>query len=262
MTPAGRPGRLAWWAAAAAGLLLIGGAATWQLQRSEYFWRNPLEGATVTRLTDFEGGGASRRHFARREVRRFSLRPRWHVGRVGQPGRDRRGPQPHQRQSAGAAESRHSHGRLFSRRVAGHPLESRAEFRQRRSGRCRVGGSDDGRAASALPERHLRARLVARRQTHRVPPAGGRRSPVRHRARREGRAADLCGAARRPQPLSRLVARRRVHLLRPRLAARRKRRLAHSPDRRRARAADLPRLARDLSNLAGQPDAAVPRHRR
>ena len=27
----------------------------WQLQRSEYFWRNPLEGATVTRLTDFEG---------------------------------------------------------------------------------------------------------------------------------------------------------------------------------------------------------------
>ena len=27
----------------------------WQLQRSEYFWRNPLEGAKVTRLTDFEG---------------------------------------------------------------------------------------------------------------------------------------------------------------------------------------------------------------
>ena len=37
------------------GLLVIGGAAAWQLQRSEYFWRNPLEGATVTRLTDFEG---------------------------------------------------------------------------------------------------------------------------------------------------------------------------------------------------------------
>jgi eukaryotic-like serine/threonine-protein kinase len=50
-----RPVRLAWWAAAAAGLLIIGGVATWQLQRSEYFWRNPLEGATVTRLTDFEG---------------------------------------------------------------------------------------------------------------------------------------------------------------------------------------------------------------
>src|SRR3954469_24166103 len=40
MTPAGRRGRLAWWAAAGVGLLLIGGAATWQLQRSEYFWRS------------------------------------------------------------------------------------------------------------------------------------------------------------------------------------------------------------------------------
>ena len=52
---AARPARLAWWAAAGAGLLVIGGAATWQLQRSEYFWRNPLEGAKVTRLTDFDG---------------------------------------------------------------------------------------------------------------------------------------------------------------------------------------------------------------
>ena len=51
---AARPARL-WWAAAGAGLLVIGGAATWQLQRSEYFWRNPLEGAKVTRLTDLEG---------------------------------------------------------------------------------------------------------------------------------------------------------------------------------------------------------------
>jgi Tol biopolymer transport system component len=47
--------RLTWWAGAVAGVLIIGAAATWQLQRSDYFWRNPLEGATVTRLTDFEG---------------------------------------------------------------------------------------------------------------------------------------------------------------------------------------------------------------
>jgi Tol biopolymer transport system component len=47
--------RLAWWTAAGAGLLVIASAVTWQLQRSEYFWRNPLDGATVTRLTDFEG---------------------------------------------------------------------------------------------------------------------------------------------------------------------------------------------------------------
>jgi Tol biopolymer transport system component/tRNA A-37 threonylcarbamoyl transferase component Bud32 len=52
---AARPPRLAWWAAASAGLLVIAGVAAWQLQRSEYFWRNPLEGASVTRLTDFEG---------------------------------------------------------------------------------------------------------------------------------------------------------------------------------------------------------------
>jgi Tol biopolymer transport system component len=55
LNAAARPARLARWAAAAAGLLVIGGVATWQLQRSEYFWRNPLEGAKFTRLTDFEG---------------------------------------------------------------------------------------------------------------------------------------------------------------------------------------------------------------
>jgi Tol biopolymer transport system component len=50
-----RPARLAWWAVAAVSLLLSGAAATWLLQRSEYFWRNPLEGAKFTRLTDLEG---------------------------------------------------------------------------------------------------------------------------------------------------------------------------------------------------------------
>jgi Tol biopolymer transport system component len=52
---ASSPARLGRWAAAAAGLLVLAGAVTWQLQRSEYFWRNPLDGAKVTRLTDFEG---------------------------------------------------------------------------------------------------------------------------------------------------------------------------------------------------------------
>ena len=57
---AGDPGRLpvrsdSHGGPAGVGLLVIGGAATWQLQRSEYFWRNPLESAKVTRLTDFEG---------------------------------------------------------------------------------------------------------------------------------------------------------------------------------------------------------------
>ena len=46
--------RLAWWSAAAV-LLIIVSLATRRLQESEYFWRNPLEGATVTKVTDFEG---------------------------------------------------------------------------------------------------------------------------------------------------------------------------------------------------------------
>jgi Tol biopolymer transport system component len=48
------------WYAAAAGLLIAAaaGAASY-LQRTEYFWRNPLEGATYTKLTDFEGQHAA-----------------------------------------------------------------------------------------------------------------------------------------------------------------------------------------------------------
>ena len=46
---------LAWGTAAGVAVLVIGGAVAWQLQRSEYFWRSPLDGATVTRLTDFVG---------------------------------------------------------------------------------------------------------------------------------------------------------------------------------------------------------------
>ena len=129
LKPAARPARLAWWAAAGAGLLVIGrrgdvAAAALGVLLAESAGRR--EGHEVD---GFRGSGASRRHFARRKVRRFSLRPRWNVGRVGQPGRDRRRPQPHQRQCAGAAESGDPHGWLFSRRVAGHPLESRAGFR-------------------------------------------------------------------------------------------------------------------------------------
>jgi len=50
-----RAPRLVRWAAAVAGLLVVGGVAAWQLQRSEYFWRNPLDGAKFTTLTDLEG---------------------------------------------------------------------------------------------------------------------------------------------------------------------------------------------------------------
>jgi Tol biopolymer transport system component/tRNA A-37 threonylcarbamoyl transferase component Bud32 len=42
------------WLAAAA-LLLAAGAVAWFLERSGFFWRNPLAGAQFTRITDFEG---------------------------------------------------------------------------------------------------------------------------------------------------------------------------------------------------------------
>jgi eukaryotic-like serine/threonine-protein kinase len=48
-------GRLARWTVVGASLLAMGGMAAWQLQRSEFFWRDPLESAKATLLTDFEG---------------------------------------------------------------------------------------------------------------------------------------------------------------------------------------------------------------
>jgi Tol biopolymer transport system component len=45
----------AWLAVTVAALLVIALGVAWRLQRSEYFWLNPLDGATFTRLTDFEG---------------------------------------------------------------------------------------------------------------------------------------------------------------------------------------------------------------
>ena len=54
--PIQRRGRIGWWAAATATLLIAGAAATmWALDRSGYFWRNPLEGAKPVKLTDFGG---------------------------------------------------------------------------------------------------------------------------------------------------------------------------------------------------------------
>jgi Tol biopolymer transport system component len=49
------PARRTLRATAAVVLVALAGAAAWEMRRSEYFWRNPLEGAISTRLTDFEG---------------------------------------------------------------------------------------------------------------------------------------------------------------------------------------------------------------
>jgi len=49
--------RVAWWAAAVVTAALLAGIAVgrWMLGNQASGWRNPLEGATFTRLTDFEG---------------------------------------------------------------------------------------------------------------------------------------------------------------------------------------------------------------
>jgi len=50
-----RRAAFAWAAVPIAGLFVVAGIVTTLLYRSNYFWRNPLEGAAFTRLTDFEG---------------------------------------------------------------------------------------------------------------------------------------------------------------------------------------------------------------
>jgi Tol biopolymer transport system component len=51
-----RRAHVGWWVAAAAGLPIVIVAATmWALDRSDYFWRNPLEGAKPIQLTEFGG---------------------------------------------------------------------------------------------------------------------------------------------------------------------------------------------------------------
>ncbi len=49
--------RRRWWIAAAvgAGILLAAAVTVWRWWQSDFWWKNPLEGAQFTRLTDFEG---------------------------------------------------------------------------------------------------------------------------------------------------------------------------------------------------------------
>ena len=91
------PGHVVWWSLSIAGLLAvaIAGAVTWQARQSESRGGIPSRARSSTRLTDFEG---AEHHAAisRDGNSSRSSRPRWIVGRLGQPGRDRRPLQPHQ----------------------------------------------------------------------------------------------------------------------------------------------------------------------
>ena len=53
--PASRRAWRRWAIAAGAAAVLIVAAAGWRLRRLDYFWKNPISDAAITRLTDFEG---------------------------------------------------------------------------------------------------------------------------------------------------------------------------------------------------------------
>ena len=168
-----RPVRVCWSSA---------GAATWQLQRSEYFWRNPLEGAKFTRLTDFEG---AEQHAAISRDGKFvaflSDRDGTWDAWVSQVGTG----DVHNLTKGSLPELRNP----ATRTVGFSPDGSLVTLWSRVPNSASGGLVDAGWAVPTMggPLRpylkgDLRARLVARRQTHRLPPAGGRRSAVRHRA--------------------------------------------------------------------------------
>ena len=62
-------------------------ATWWQLERRDYFWRNPLDDAQFQNVTDFGGDRTGGRDFTRRQVRRVPVRSRRTDGRLGHAGR-------------------------------------------------------------------------------------------------------------------------------------------------------------------------------
>jgi hypothetical protein len=183
--------RLVRWARGGGGVLCwSSGAARVGMQRSEYFWRNPLEGANFTRLTDFEGAEHHAAISRDGSSSRFSPTAR-RLGRVGQPGRDRRRPQPHQWQRA---ELRNP----ATRTLGFSPDGSLVTIWSRVSDPAGGGLVDAGWAVPTMggplrpvPERHLRARLVARRRDASSTTRPRRAIRCSSPSRREGRAPDL-----------------------------------------------------------------------
>ena len=199
---------------AAVGAVLAIGAILW-LQRTEYFWRNPIANARFQTVTDFGGveqaAAVSRDgHFVAFLSDRDGQMDVW-VTQVGSGEFHNltRGSVPDL-----ANPSIRDPG-VLARRLSGHVLGSQAGRLERRRHQ-RLGGANTGRTAEAIPRRRGRVRLVARRLPARVSHARPWRPTVRVRRQPCDRgSAHLHRACRAPLSLSLVVARRSIHLLRP-----------------------------------------------
>ena len=190
------------------------GASLW-LQKTEYFWRNPIADARFQTVTDFDGVAAGRRGVTRRSFRGVSVGPRRTDGRLGYAGRFGTVPQLDPRERAGTRQSIGPHPGV----LAGWLFVTFWVRKQNGSTRRRhqhLGGANAGRTAEAIPGRRGRVRLVARRLPTRVPHARTRRPDVRVRRQpATGGSAHLHCACRAALSLSVVGARRGIHLLRP-----------------------------------------------
>ena len=88
-------GRVAWIAAAAT--LLVASVVTWRLWEQDYFWQNPLADARSERLTDFEGEEIDAAISPDGKFTVFLSNRDGPFDGVGQPDRQRRVRQHHQR---------------------------------------------------------------------------------------------------------------------------------------------------------------------
>ena len=245
--------------AAAAAVLAIG-ASLW-LQRTEYFWRNPIANARFQAVTDF--GGVEQAAAVSRDghlVAFLSDRDGQTDVWLTQAGSGQfhnltRGSVVGTRQSIGP------HTRVFPRRLSRHVLGSQATRLERRRHQC-LGGANAGWTAEAIPRRRGRVRLVSRRLPARVSHARTRRPSVRlRRYPANGRPAHLHGACRAPLSLSLVVSGRGFHLLRPGSAPGQIGHLAYSFSRRNSPTDHVPQRTCKLPGPGGSAHAAVSRNR-
>ena len=233
------------------------------LQRTEYFWRNPIAQRAISDGHGLRWSGAGRRRLTRRSLRCVSVGPGRTDGRLGYAGRLGPIPQLDPRQRAGTRQSIDPHPGVLARRVSGHLLGPQARRPERRRHQ-HLGGANTGRTNRSHTSKAWRSstgRATAPGSpTTRPGPEIRCSSPDGTRRIRE-QPAHLHRARRAPLSLSLVVARRGIHLLRPGLAPGQTGHLAHPFNRRNSRTDHVAQCACELSGPLGSAHADVPRQR-